>query len=416
MSNHGVRRSHSVSAIFWRREASRRSRARQTSPERPHDLAAAPTRPAIPMIVLGIETSCDETSAAVVSGGRRVLSSVVSSQFDLHECHGGVVPELAARRHVTAIVPVVEQALLEAGVDRDDLDAIAVTQGPGLAGALVVGMNAAKGMAYALGRPLVSVNHLEAHIYANWLCDAPHLPEEPDFPILCLLVSGGHTELILMTGHGRFRHLGRTLDDAAGEAFDKGARLLGLGFPGGPAIEEAARAGGQHTFELPRAWLSGTHDFSFSGLKTALLRLTEPMRLAQSNNNSEISSSSRSGPFRAHRAPVYAPNSPIADLAAGFQEAIVEPLAVKTARAASDFGARTVVLAGGVAANTLLRDRLRQEVLALCGPEVPVAYPAFAYCTDNAAMVAGAAAWIIRRGDLGGWEADVHPRLPLMRP
>jgi N6-L-threonylcarbamoyladenine synthase len=355
--------------------------------------------------VLGIETSCDETSAAVVSGGRRVLSSVVSSQFELHECHGGVVPELAARRHVTAIVPVVEQALRDAGVDRDDLDAIAVTQGPGLAGALVVGMNAAKGMAYALGRPLVAVNHLEAHIYANWLCDAPNLPEEPVFPILCLLVSGGHTELILMTGHGRFRHLGRTLDDAAGEAFDKGARLLGLGFPGDP-----------RTFQFPRAWLSGTHDFSFSGLKTALLRLTEPMRLPQSDRERETTSApSPSGPFRAHQVPVYAASSPIADLAAGFQEAIVDPLAVKTARAAVEFGARTVVLAGGVAANTLLRDRLRQEVLELCGPDVPVAYPAFAFCTDNAAMVAGAAAWIIRRGDLVGWEADVHPRLSLLQ-
>jgi N6-L-threonylcarbamoyladenine synthase len=368
------------------------------------------------VIVLGIETSCDETSAAVVSGGRKVLSSIVSSQFDLHECHGGVVPELAARRHVTAIVPVVEQALREAGVERDDVDAIAVTQGPGLAGALVVGMNAAKGMAYALGRPLVAVNHLEAHIYANWLCDSPELPEEPVFPILCLLVSGGHTELILMTGHGRFRHLGRTLDDAAGEAFDKGARLLGLGFPGGPAIEAAARQGDPRAFDLPRAWLSGTNDFSFSGLKTALLRLTEPMRLPPSAPEpGTASGSSPSGPFRAHQAPVYAANSPIADLAATFQEAIVEPLATKTARAALEFGARTVVLAGGVAANTLLRERLRQEVLELCGPDVPVAYPAFAYCTDNAAMVAGAAAWIIRRGDLVGWEADVHPRMSLMR-
>ena len=238
-------------------------------------------RQVVVVIVLGIETSCDETSAAVVSGGRKVLSSIVSSQFDLHECHGGVVPELAARRHVTAIVPVVEQALRDAGVDRHEIDAIAVTQGPGLAGALVVGMNAAKGMAYALGRPLVAVNHLEAHIYANWLCDSPDLPDEPVFPILCLLVSGGHTELILMTGHGRFQHLGRTLDDAAGEAFDKGARLLGLGFPGGPAIEAAARQGDPHAFALPRAWLSDTYDFSFSGLKTALLRLTEPMRIAR---------------------------------------------------------------------------------------------------------------------------------------
>ena len=367
------------------------------------------------MIVLGIETSCDETAAAVVSGGRRVLSSIVSSQFDLHTAHGGVVPELAARRHVTAIVPVVERALRDAGVDRDDLDAIAVTQGPGLAGSLVVGMNAAKAMAYALGRPLVAVNHLEAHIYANWLCESPDLPNEPLFPIICLLVSGGHTELILMIGHGRFPHLGRTLDDAAGEAFDKGARLLGLGFPGGPAIQEAARKGDPQSFALPRAWLGDTYDFSFSGLKTALLRLTEPMRVLESDMEPRtVSSTSPSGPFREHRRPAFAPDAPIADLAAAFQMAVVEPLAVKTARAAAEFGARTVVLAGGVAANSLLRDRLRQEVLTQCGPAVPVAFPSHDFCTDNAAMVAGAAAWVIRGGDLAGWEADVHPRLSLI--
>ena len=367
------------------------------------------------VIVLGIETSCDETAAAVVSGGRRVLSSVVSSQFDLHKAHGGVVPELAARRHVTSIVPVVEQALRDASVSHDDLDAIAVTQGPGLAGALVVGMNVAKAMAYALGRPLVAVNHLEAHIYANWLCDSPDLPDEPLFPILCLLVSGGHTELILMTGHGRFRHLGRTLDDAAGEAFDKGARLLGLGFPGGPAIQEAARNGNPQWADLPRAWLGDTYDFSFSGLKTALLRLTEPIRVPESAvAPAELPETSPSGPFRQHRPPAYAPDAPIADLAASYQTAVVEPLAVKTARAAAEFGARTVVLAGGVAANSLLRERLRREVLERCGPEVPVAFPSHSFCTDNAAMVAGAAAWVIRAGDLVGLEADVHPRLSLI--
>ncbi len=175
-------------------------------------------------MILGIETSCDETSAAIVADGRRILSSVVSSQFDLHRAHGGVVPELAARRHVTAIVPVIEAAFRESGIEREDLDAIAVTQGPGLAGSLVVGMNAAKAMAYALDRPLIAVNHLEAHIYANWLSESRPLPEPPDFPVLCLLVSGGHTELILMRGHGRFDHLGRTLDDAAGEAFVRDAQ------------------------------------------------------------------------------------------------------------------------------------------------------------------------------------------------
>lgn len=365
------------------------------------------------VIVLGIETSCDETSAAVVADGRRVLSSVVSSQFDIHRAHGGVVPELAARRHVTAIVPVVEQALQEADVDRSDLDAIAVTQGPGLAGALVVGMNAAKAMAYALDRPLVAVNHLEAHIYANWLAPDGEPHEEPVFPVLCLLVSGGHTELILMRRHGDFVHLGRTLDDAAGEAFDKGARLLGLGFPGGPAIEAAARAGNAEAFALPRAWLPGTHDFSFSGLKTALLRLTEPLRVAAPEEPATPGATSPSGPFREHRSPIYAPDAPIADLAAAFQEAVIEPLAVKTAEAAREFDVGTVALAGGVAANTALRQRLLSEVAARYRPDANVVFPALRYCTDNAAMVAGAAAWIIRRGDLSGWEADIVPRLGL---
>jgi N6-L-threonylcarbamoyladenine synthase len=261
----------------------------------------------------------------------------------------------------------------------------------------------------------VAVNHLEAHIYANWLCDTKEALAPPDFPILCLLVSGGHTELILMTAHGNFRHLGRTLDDAAGEAFDKGARLLGLGFPGGPAIQEAAREGDPSAFTLPRAWLPGTHDFSFSGLKTALLRLTEPFRLP-TPKETEPARTSPSGPFREHRAPAYHPDTPIADLAAAYQEAIVEPLAVKTAEAAREHGARTVVLAGGVAANASLRERLMKEVADRRGDEVPVIFPPLHYCTDNAAMVAGAAAWAIRRGDQAGWEADVVPRLSLTRP
>ncbi|MBA3450995.1 MAG: tRNA (adenosine(37)-N6)-threonylcarbamoyltransferase complex transferase subunit TsaD [Chloroflexia bacterium] len=367
------------------------------------------------MIVLGIETSCDETSAAVVADGRRVLSSIVSSQFDIHRGHGGVVPELAARRHVTAIVPVVEQALHEAGIDREDLDAIAVTQGPGLAGALVVGMNVAKAMAYALGRPLIAVNHLEAHIYANWLVNADQRSPEPGFPVLCLLVSGGHTELILMTDHGNFQHLGRTLDDAAGEAFDKGARLLALEFPGGPAIENRARQGNPGAFDLPRAWLPGTNDFSFSGLKTALLRLTEPMRVAVANDADDVDGlPTRAGHFREHRLPTFPADAPIADLAAAYQEAIIEPLAVKTAQAGLDFNVRTIILAGGVAANEALRKRLCLEVANRCGQEVLVAFPSLAFCTDNAAMVAGAAAWTIRRGDMVGWEADVTPRLSLI--
>jgi N6-L-threonylcarbamoyladenine synthase len=263
----------------------------------------------------------------------------------------------------------------------------------------------------------VAVNHLEAHIYANWLSTDIEAAPEPVFPVLCLLVSGGHTELILMTRHGEFRHLGRTLDDAAGEAFDKGARLLALGFPGGPAIEAAAREGNSSAFDLPRAWLPGTHDFSFSGLKTALLRLTEPMRLPgdQEEPATPPGPTSRTGPFRTHRTPAFAPDAPIADLAASFQEAVVEPLAVKTAMAASEFNSGTIVLAGGVAANRALRERLREEVLSRYRPDATILFPPLAFCTDNAAMVAGAAAWVIRRGDQVGWEADVFPRLPLTR-
>jgi N6-L-threonylcarbamoyladenine synthase len=367
------------------------------------------------MIVLGIETSCDETAAAVVTDGRRVLSSVVASQIDLHRRHGGVVPELAARQHVTAIVPVIEQALIEAGIERDDLDAIAATQGPGLAGSLVVGLNTAKAMAYALDRPLVAVNHLEAHIYANWLSDTKQAPEPPAFPIVCLLASGGHTELILMTGHGRLRHLGRTLDDAAGEAFDKCARLLGLDFPGGPAIQDAAMRGVTTNVVLPRAWLPGTYDFSFSGLKTALLRMSEPFRAPETEDEAATATGRATEPFRQHQPPSYIAEAPIADLAAAFQEAVVEPLAVKSATAAADFAAKSVILAGGVAANALLRQRLRDEVARLCPPDTVVLCPPLAYCTDNAAMVAAAAAWLIRRGDQTGLEADVFPRLACTR-
>ncbi len=365
------------------------------------------------MNILGIETSCDETAAAVVADGRRVRSNVIASQIALHRAHGGVVPELAARGHVVAIVPVVEAALVEAGVGRPELDVVAVTEGPGLAGALLVGVNVAKALAYALDRPLVAVNHLEAHVYANWLALPGEQPSPPPaFPLVCLLVSGGHTELILMTDHGRYRHLGRTLDDAAGEAFDKGARLLGLGYPGGPAIERAAGAGDPARFDLPRAWLGEGYDFSFSGLKTALLRLAEPYRLPAPPT--PVERSSPSGPFPEHRPAVFAPGAPIADLAAAYQEAVVEVLATKTARAARAFGAKTVLLAGGVAANGVLRRRLATEVVAVCGADVPVRYPPPALCTDNAAMIAGAAAYALRRGAQAGWEVDVNPRLPLV--
>ncbi len=367
------------------------------------------------MNVLGIETSCDETAAAIVTGGRRVRSNVIASQIALHRAHGGVVPELAARAHVTAIVPVVEAAIAEAGITRDEIDAVAVTVGPGLAGALLVGVNVAKAFAYGLDRPLIPINHLEAHVYANWLTlpdpnDPDHaLSPAPRFPLLCLLVSGGHSELILMSNHGRYQHLGRTLDDAAGEAFDKGARLLGLGFPGGPAIQKAASGGDPSRFELPRAWLGDSDDFSFSGLKTALLRLTEPYR----RTSSAAPEFSPDGPFPLHRPVELSADAPVADLAAGFQEAVVDVLAVKTARAALAHDVKTVLLAGGVAANASLRDRLVIEVAKLCGPDVPVRFPPLALCTDNAAMVAGTAHFALLAGHQAGWETDVYPRLGL---
>ncbi len=362
------------------------------------------------VIVLGIETSCDETAAAVVVGGQRVLSNVVASQIDQHQAYGGVVPELAARAHIPAIIPVVDAALAEADVSRQEIDVVAVTSGPGLAGSLLVGMNTAKALAYVLDRPMVSVNHLEVHLYANWLGlpgEAP--PPAPTFPLLCLLVSGGHTELILMEGHGRYRHLGRTLDDAAGEAFDKSARLLGLGYPGGPAIQQAAGGGDASAFALPRAMLGESDDFSFSGLKTALLRIVEPYRV-EDDQEEDVP---QRGPFKEHRPSRYRDGLPIADLAASFQLAVVEPLVEKTIRAAERHGVRTVLLAGGVAANRALRSRLEAAVADRLAGEVQFRCPPFAYCTDNAAMIAGAGFFAIRRGAQDGWEADISPRLPL---
>jgi N6-L-threonylcarbamoyladenine synthase len=359
------------------------------------------------MNVLGIETSCDETSAAVVQDGREVRSNIVSSQIALHQAHGGVVPELAARAQLTAIIPVVEAALVEAGVELDEIDAIAVTRGPGLAGSLLVGANFAKTLAYARSIPLVGVNHLEAHLYANWLTQPDDDPSaQPEFPMLALLVSGGHTELMLMTGHGRYTHLGRTLDDAAGEAFDKGARLLGLGYPGGPAIQKAAIGGSADAFTLPRAWLGESNDFSFSGLKTALLRQVEPYRLPDDTVETEDDI-----PFRKHRPPRFSEGLPVSDLAASFQEAIVDVLSVKTANAARALETHQVVLAGGVAANRALRERLASEIDARSGAMLRV--PALAHCTDNAAMVAAAGYFALRRGAQAGWELDVASRLPI---
>jgi len=331
------------------------------------------------MLVLGIETSCDETAAAVVRDGRHLLSSVVSSQVELHALYGGVVPELASRQHVEAIVPVLDEALARAGCSLGNIDAVAVTTGPGLAGALLVGANAAKAIAYARDIPLLAVNHLEGHIYAAWLEEGPAGDEAPPprFPLLCLIVSGGHTDLVLMTGHGRYRRLGETADDAAGEAFDKVARLLGLGFPGGPAIERLA-AGARPAPRLPRARLARPYDFSFSGLKTKVLRLVR----------------GEEGP---------APPPP--ELAAAFQEAVVDALVTKAIAAARDHAAREIILVGGVAANGALRTALAER------SPVRVRIPPPALCTDNGAMIAACGWWRLRAGEAAPLDADVQPGL-----
>lgn len=340
------------------------------------------------MRILGIETSCDETAAAVVEDGRTILSNVIASQVDLHAQYGGVFPELASRAHVEAIAPVVEQALRDAHVGWEDLDAIAVTYGPGLPGSLLVGLNFAKGAALGKGLPLVPVNHLEAHLYAHWLHtdnapDGGALDDAEAFPVLALIVSGGHTELILMHDHGHYTYLGGTLDDAAGEAFDKVARLLELGYPGGPAIEQAARQGNARAFDFPRAWLRGTYDFSFSGLKTAVLRMMQR--------------------FNGPRPPRF-----VADMAAAFQAAVVEVLAEKTAQAAKANDVQAVLLSGGVSANTSLRTATRARV------EVPVHTLPLILCTDNAAMIAAAGTYRYRAGVRAGWDLDIEPGLRLI--
>ncbi|MBI1844629.1 MAG: tRNA (adenosine(37)-N6)-threonylcarbamoyltransferase complex transferase subunit TsaD [Actinobacteria bacterium] len=306
--------------------------------------------------ILGVETSCDETAAAVVRGGRDILSSVVSSQVDLHARFGGVVPEVASRAHVALITPVVAQAMVESGVTDADIDAVAVTAGPGLVGSLLVGMSAAKALALAWDVPLVGVNHLEAHLYASLL-------EEPalEFPLLVLIVSGGHTLLVGFHGHGQYRIMGSTLDDAAGEAFDKVARYLGLGYPGGPAIDREAMAGDPEAIAFPRAMLDNGFDFSFSGLKTAVINHV-----------------------RRH------PDVSTVDVAAGFQQAVVDVLVHKARGAARAMGAKGICLSGGVAANS----QLREAILDVCVADGLHGYlPSRTMCTDNAAMVAAVGWW-----------------------
>ncbi|MCC6178266.1 MAG: tRNA (adenosine(37)-N6)-threonylcarbamoyltransferase complex transferase subunit TsaD [Chloroflexi bacterium] len=330
--------------------------------------------------VLGIETSCDETAAAVVVDGRYVESNVVASQEDVHRETGGVVPETASRLHLRSLVPVVERALTAAGRDWRDLDVIAVTHGPGLAGCLLVGLNTAKALSFARDLPLLGVNHLEGHVYANWLVERA----SPAFPLVCTIVSGGHSDLVLMRAHGHYERLGHTLDDAAGEAFDKAARMLGLGYPGGPAIQQAAELGDPDRYRLPRAWLRGTYDFSFSGLKTALL----------------------------HAIRDAGDGLVVADMAAAFQESIVDVLATKAIEAAREHGARTIALAGGVAANLPLRQRIRVRAERELGG-VPVLIPPVTLCTDNAAMIAAAGHFRFIAGARSSLDLDVSPVLPI---
>jgi len=318
------------------------------------------------VLILGVETSCDETAVGIVADGRRLLANVVASQAAIHARYGGVVPEVASRHHLEAMLPVVRAALAEARCRPADLDAVAVTAGPGLAGSLLVGLNTAKALAYAWSKPLIAVNHLEGHVYANWL-----LEEAPPLPAVALIVSGGHSEIVLAEGGGRYRLIGRTRDDAAGEAFDKAARVLGLGFPGGPAIEREARSAGPRPPRLPRAWLGGSADFSFSGLKTAVARAAQESK------------------------------APVADIAAAFQAAVVDVLVRKTVRAAEAFDARSVLLSGGVAANGPLRAALREASPA------PVFAPPPVLCTDNGAMIA-AAAHFRADANVAGLDLDVR--------
>ncbi len=336
-----------------------------------------------PARILAIETSCDETACAILENGRVLLASTVASQMDIHARYGGVFPEVASRQHILSAVPVIEQTLNKAHMALSDIDAIAVTRGPGLAGSLLVGLNLAKGLALGIGLPLVGVNHLEGHIYSAWVYPAEtEPPPEPQFPLLALLVSGGHTEINLMESHLTYKRLGATLDDAAGEAFDKVARLIGLGYPGGPAIQKAAEEGNPSRFNFPRAWLEGRWDFSFSGLKTAVLQTVKKLE-------------EEGQPL------------PVADLAASFQDAVVDVLFTKTIKAAREFGAREILVAGGVSANQALRD------IFLGQKEFPVHIPSLSLCTDNAAMVAAAGYYRFIHGQRDGMEMDAMPTWPL---
>ncbi|WP_449538600.1 tRNA (adenosine(37)-N6)-threonylcarbamoyltransferase complex transferase subunit TsaD [Ferdinandcohnia sp. Marseille-Q9671] len=331
-------------------------------------------------IIMGIETSCDETAVAIVRNGRDILSNVVASQIESHKRFGGVVPEIASRHHVEEITIVIEEALKQADVTFKDIDAIAVTEGPGLVGALLIGVNAAKAVAFAHGIPLLGVHHIAGHIYAN------RLVEELEFPLLSLVVSGGHTELVLMEEHGSFRVIGETRDDAAGEAYDKVARTLNLPYPGGPHIDRLAHEG-TATINLPRAWLEeNSYDFSFSGLKSAVINTL---------HNAE------------QRGEVIDPKN----LAASFQESVIDVLVTKTLRATKEFNVKQVLLAGGVAANKGLRTTLESKFSAISG--VKLVIPPLSLCTDNAAMIAAVGSVLFEKGKRSSYALNANPGLDI---
>lgn len=332
-------------------------------------------------IILAIETSCDETAAAIISDGRDLLANVVASQIDIHKEYGGVVPEIASRHHLEQVNSVIDIALKKAQITLNELDAIAVTYGPGLVGALLVGVSTAKALSYSLDIPLIGVNHIEGHIYANWL-----VHDNIQFPLICLVVSGGHTALIEVKNHGEYELLGQTQDDAVGEAYDKIARAMGLGYPGGPIVDSLAQKGNNQAVVLPRAWLAkDSYDFSFSGLKTAVLNYL-------------------------NRASLKGEKIVIEDLAASFQASVVEVLVEKTMKAAKKSNIKTVMMAGGVAANSLLRQSLSER----CEEEnIMLYYPPLEFCTDNAAMIASAGYYRYINGERASLYLNAVPNLKL---
>ncbi len=333
------------------------------------------------VLILAIESSCDETAAAVVKNGREVLSNVISSQIDLHTLYGGVVPEIASRKHIEKINQVIEEALSQAGVTLEEITAIGVTYGPGLVGALLVGVAEAKAIAYAAKKPLVGVHHIEGHVSANFI-------EHPDLepPFICLIVSGGHTHLVVVKDYGEFEIIGRTRDDAAGEAFDKVARAVGLGYPGGPKIDKAAKEGNKHAVEFPRAKIEGApYDFSFSGLKSAVLNYINHAKMT----GQEIC---------------------VPDLVASFQNAVVDSLVSRTVAAAKEYGYDKVAIAGGVASNSALRAEMKK---ACRKAHLSFYHPSPIFCTDNAAMIGVAAYYEYQKGVRAGWDLNAVPNLKL---